>query len=111
VDNGTKILIKDIWEMYFYTYYNKMYEIHYFKFFFEIITKFVVYYNLIIYFKVYSSNNNYLTIRMNNIYDNNIILIKNIDIYFRWLSLYPEFNKIILQFSKTVKNDFEKVTS
>ena len=105
IDNGTKILIKDIWEMYFYTYYMKMNEIHYFKFFFEIITKFIVYYNLIIHFKVYSSNNNYLTIRMNNIYDNNITLIKNIDTYYSWLGLYPELNKIILQFNKIVKND------
>jgi hypothetical protein len=105
IDNGTKILIKDIWEMYFYTYYIKMNEIHYFKFFFEIITKFIVYYNLIIRFKVYSSNNNYLTIRMNNIYDNKIILIENIDTYFKWFGLYPEFNKIILNFNKMIKND------
>ena len=82
-----------------------MNEIHYFKFFFEIITKFIVYYNLIIRFKVYSSNNNYLTIRMNNIYDNKIILIENIDTYFEWFGLYPEFNKIILNFNKMIKND------
>jgi hypothetical protein len=100
-----KIILKDIWEMYYYTYYIQMYEIHYFKFFFEIITKFIVYINLVKYFKVYITNNNYLTIRMNSIYHNNTIVLDHIDNYFKWISVYPELNNIILNFDKMVKND------
>jgi hypothetical protein len=100
-----KIILKDIWEMYYYTYYIKMYDIHYFKFFFEIITKFIVYTNLVKYFKVYVSNNNYLTIQKNSIYHNNTVILDHIDIYYKWLNIYPELNRIIIDFDKMVKND------
>ena len=100
-----KIILKDIWEMYYYTYYIKMYDIHYFKFFFEIITKFIVYTNLVKYFKVCVSNNNYLTIQKNGIYNNNTVILDNIDTYYTWLGIYPQLNKIIIDFDKMVKND------
>jgi hypothetical protein len=105
VGSNDKIILKDIWEMYYYTYYINMYDIHYFKFFFEIITKFIVYTNLVKYFKVYVSNNNYLKIRMDSIYDNNTVILDNIDTYFNWLSIYPELNKTITEFDKMVRND------
>ena len=111
-DDNMRILLKDIWEMYYYgfieSYMDKLKEINYFKFFFEIITKFIVYFNLIKYFKVYSANNIYLILKTNNIYTtNNFLLLEDIDQYFKWFSMYPELNKLILQFDKMINIEFK----
>ena len=109
------ILLKDIWETYYYMvndinkYYEKIKEIHYFKFFFEIITKFIIYSNLIKNFKVYSKNNNILMIKNNSIYSNNTILLENITNYYDWLELYPELNSIFININSIIKKDFDSI--
>ena len=115
IENNMKILLKDIWEMYYYSfsdkdnYFSKMKEIHYFKFFFEIISKFIIYCNIIRYFKVYRSNNNIIIIKNNNIYSKNIILLKNIESYFNWLYHYNDVDMIFSQINKLIKDDMEKI--
>jgi hypothetical protein len=115
IENNMKILLKDIWEMYYYSfsdkdnYFSKMKEIHYFKFFFEIISKFIIYCNIIRYFKVYRSNNNIIIIKNNNIYSKNIILLENIESYFNWLYHYNDVDMIFSQINKLIKDDMEKI--
>jgi hypothetical protein len=115
IENNMKILLKDIWEMYYYSfsdkdnYFSKMKEIHYFKFFFEIISKFIIYCNIIRYFKVYRSNNNIIIIKNNNIYSKNIILLENIESYFYWLYHYNDVDMIFSQINKLIKDDMEKI--
>jgi hypothetical protein len=63
-DGNQIVLLKDIWETYYWIindknkYLEKLKEIHYFKKFFEIVTKFIVYYNIIKFFKVYKNKQN-----------------------------------------------------
>lgn len=115
IDNKQQILLKDIWETYYYMvndinkYYEKIKEIHYFKFFFEIITKFIIYINIITYFKVYSKNNNILVIKNNCIYSNNIIILENISSYYSWLELYPDLNSIFININSIIKTDFNSI--
>jgi hypothetical protein len=115
IENNMKILLKDIWEMYYYSfsdkdnYFSKMKEIHYFKFFFEIISKLIIYCNVIRYFKVYRSNNNIIIIKNNNIYSKNIILLENIESYFNWLYHYNDVDMIFSQINKLIKDDMEKI--
>jgi hypothetical protein len=97
-DNSNRIILKDIWEMYYYTlsdknqYLNNLKEINYFKYFCEIITKCVVYSNTLKYFKVYQNKND-LSKRI------------NFDIYFDWLQSYPYINELIIEYNKYVIND------
>jgi hypothetical protein len=100
-DNDNRIILKDIWELYYYTisdnnnYLNNLREINYFKFFCEIITKCVVYSNILKYFKVYK---------------NKTELCDKIDfnIYFDWLHSYSYINNIIIEYNKNVINDLNK---
>jgi len=115
IDNNINVLLKDIWEAYYYIvndsnkYYEKIKEIHYFKFFFEIITKYIVYSNLVKKFKIYSKNNNILIIKNNSIYSNNNIVLKNIDTYNMWLKLYPSLNKIFIELENIIQKDFDSI--
>ncbi len=90
--NDNRYFLKDIWEMYYYTiddnnkYIEIIREINYFKQMIEIITKFVVYYNILKNYKVINKNLN------------NIDLYK----YFVWLKKYEEFNNIIIEFNDNI---------
>jgi hypothetical protein len=90
-------------------YYEKIKEIHYFKYFFEIITKFIIYINIIKYFKVYSKTNNILVIKNNSIYSNNNIILNDISSYYNWLELYPELNMIFINIESIIKKDFDSI--
>ena len=97
-DNSNRIILKDIWEMYYFTlsdknqYLNNLKEINYFKYFCEIITKCVVYSNILKYFKVFQNKND-LSKKI------------NFDIYFDWLQSYPYINELIIEYNKYVIND------
>jgi hypothetical protein len=96
------ILLKDIWETYYWImndknkYFEKLKEIHYFKRFFEIVTKFIVYNNIIKFFKVYKNKQD-LADKINS------------EKYYDWLSKYPYVNKIIKEYDKEVNNDLRKI--
>lgn len=96
------VLLRDIWETYYWImndknkYLEKLKEIHYFKRFFEIVTKFIVYYNIMKFFKVYK---------------NKLELADfiNYEKYYNWLSNYPHVNKIIKEYDNEVNNDLKKI--
>jgi len=96
------ILLKNIWETYYFImndknkYFEKLKEIHYFKKFFEIITKFIVYYNIIKFFKVYKNKND-LADKI------------NWEKYYNWLSKYPHVDKIIKEYNNEVNKDLKSI--
>ena len=77
-------------------YLEKLKEIHYFKKFFEIITKFIVYSNVIKYFKVYKNKKESVS-------------KINWEKYNNWLLMYPYINKVIKEYEIQVINDFKKI--
>jgi hypothetical protein len=101
-DGNQVILLKDIWETYYWIinddnkYLENLKEIHYFKKFFEIITKFIVYKNIIKFFKVYK--NKY-----------NLVDEINWKKYYEWLSKYPYVNNLVKEYDKEVNNDLKKI--
>ena len=101
-ENNKPITLKDIWEGYYWVlndkhkYLEKLIQINYFKNFFEIMTKLMVYYNIIKYFKVYKNKKQ----TIQNI---------NFDIFFKWLKLYPYFNIIFNEANELIINDFKKI--
>ena len=103
-DNNKIVILKDIWEYYYYSifdsnnYINNLREINYFKAFLEIITKCIVYSNILKYFKVLKNKNEF-TFRI------------NFSGYFNWFIKYEYINKIILEFNKLVINDLNRKTS
>jgi hypothetical protein len=89
-----KILLKDIWEYYFFTTNSEIInlsQINYFKKFIEIITKFAVYFNISKNYTIYKNNKQ------------KIGWLK-LDKYFIWLSKYSHFNKIFNEYNKLIKN-------
>jgi hypothetical protein len=96
------VLLKDIWETYYWImndknkYLENLKEIHYFKKFFEIITKFIVYYNIMKFFKVYKNKKE-------------LADSINWEKYYNWLSKYPHVNKIIKEYDNEVNNDLKKI--
>jgi len=98
-DNNNRIILKDIWEIYYYilsdNYIIYLREINYFKSFCEIITKCVVYSNLLKYFKVHKNK----TEICNKI---------DFNVYFNWLQSYPYINNIIIEYNKNIINDLNK---
>ena len=100
-DDNNRIILKDIWEIYYYTisdehnYFNYLKEINYFKSFCEIITKCVVYSNLLKYFRVHKNKINYVE-------------KINFDSYFNWLQSYPNINNLVVEYNKNVINDLNK---
>ena len=87
-----RIILKDIWEYIFYTTNSEMinlFEINYFKKFFEIITKFIVYFNISKHHVIYKNNKQKLG------------LLK-LDKYFIWLSKYYSFNKLVNEYNKLI---------
>jgi hypothetical protein len=103
-DNNNRLILKDIWEVYYYTvsdnnnYINYFKEINYFKNFCEIITKFVVYSNVLKYFKV----------KKNKIDNADKI---DFNIYFDWLQIYPSIYNLVIEYNKNVINDLNKRTN
>jgi hypothetical protein len=101
-DGYNVILLKDIWETYYWImndknkYLEKLKEIHYFKRFFEIITKFIVYYNIIKFFKVYKNKQN-------------LVDSFNWGKYYNWLSKYPHVNKVLKEYDNEVNSDIKKI--
>ena len=100
-DENNQIILKDIWEIYYYTlsdnnnYFNNLREINYFKSFCDIITKCVVYSNVLKYFKVHKNKSE---------------LAERIDFnfYFDWLQTYPNVNNLVMEYNKVVINDLNK---
>ena len=100
-DTNYRIILKDVWEVYYYTisdnnnYINNLREINYFKSFLEIITKCVIYSNILKYFKVFK---------------NKTESAPKIDfnIYFDWLQSYSYINNIIIEYNQNVINDLNK---
>ena len=100
-DTNYRIILKDVWEVYYYTisdnnnYINNLREINYFKSFLEIITKCVIYSNILKYFKVFK---------------NKTESAPKIDfnIYFDWLHSYSYINNIIIEYNQNVINDLNK---
>ena len=97
-----KYILKDVWEMYFFTiidkhnYMNKLFEIHYFKHFFDIITKLLVYINIIKNYKVFK----YQDIKGPFIDFNKYLL---------WLKQYPHVNNLLTEFYYIVKNNIKQI--
>jgi hypothetical protein len=104
IDNFHVVLLKDIWETYYWIindtnkYLENLKEINYFKKFFEIITKFIVYSNVIKYFKVFKNKKE----SVNKI---------NLEKYNNWLLKYPYINKIIKEYEIEIVKDFKKIIS
>lgn len=101
-DGNQLIFLKDIWETYYWImndknkYLEYLKEINYFKKFFEIVTKFIVYYNIMKFFKVYK-NKQILADPINN------------EKYYNWLLKYPYVSKIIKEYDYEVNNDLKKI--
>ena len=95
-DNNNRITLKDIWEFYYYTiindYINNLGKINYFKYFIEIITKCLVYSNIYKYFKVHKNKHETAS-------------KINFDIYFDWLRLYPNIDKILIDYNYQIIKD------
>ena len=101
-ENSKPIILKDIWEGYYWVlndkhkYLEKLIQINYFKYFFEIMTKLMVYYNIIKYFKVYKNKKQ----TIENI---------NFDVFYKWIQLYPHFNILFMEANQLILNDLKKV--
>ena len=101
ISNNNKILIKDIWEIYYFylsdenNYLDKLKQINYFKSFIIIIIKFIVYSNLINNFSVFKNKNKLLS--------NNLIK------YYKVFNKYPQLNKIIKEYDDSIKNDISLI--
>ncbi len=102
VDGKHMVLLKDIWETYYLImndknkYLENLKEINYFKKFFEIMTKFIVYSNLGKYFKIYKNKKE-------------LIGQINWGEYIKWLSQYHNLNKIMMEYNDEIDKDFNKI--
>lgn len=104
-ENNNRILLQDIWSMYYFYssdkkfYLDKIKEIHYFKKFFDILTKFITY-SILINCKeliIYKKNNEK--------YINNIDFNK----YYGWLNNYKYLFNIIDEFRNEIQIDIVKI--
>lgn len=95
-DKGNKIILNEIWLIYYYflsdknKYLDDLKEIQYFKYFFEIITKYIVYSNI---GPIYKNDKEVINIKFN--YD--------------WLSYYPNLYNLFEEYNKELKNDLLKL--
>ena len=80
-------------------YFDIFKKINYFKNFFKLITKYIIYYNIFLQFKIYKNNNN-------------IFITNDFDQYFTWLKSYLHLYKIIILYNKSainfINNKFSK---
>ena len=101
-ENTNKILLKEIWEYYYYLisdskkYLDNLKEINYFKNFIEIITKMIIYKCILKYYKVYKSNKE-------------IVLNLNFNKYYIWLSNYTTLYNIFMEFEHNICQDLIKI--
>lgn len=100
LEKKNKIILKDIWEIYFYyladthKYLDKLRDINYFKAFIIIITKLVIYSNLVDKFNI--SKNKEIKITNN-------IFTKYYDIFIK----YPTVHNLIKDYDRIVKKEFD----
>jgi len=105
-DNNNTITLHEIWECYYYfitdssNYIELMKEIQNFKHFFEIITKMIVYFHIIKFFKVHKTKKE--TIQLS---DNNFVQ------YFSWLLKYPDVHLLFNEYSSIILSDIKKIKS
>lgn len=101
-ENTNKILLKEIWEYYYYLisdskkYLDNLKEINYFKNFIEIITKMIIYKCILKYYKVYKSNKE-------------IVLNLNFNKYYIWFSNYTTLYNIFMEFEHNICQDLIKI--
>lgn len=101
-EGNNRILLKDIWEMYYYyivdkdNYFIYLKEINYFKNFLEIITKLIVYSNIIQYFTVYKNNKE-------------TINTFNFEGYYDWINSYKTINKFIDELNDIILLDIKSM--
>lgn len=101
-DSNNIIKLNEIWTVYYNIIddtrkiFNKLKRINYFKTFFEIITKLIVYNNLQKYFKIFLNRKD----KVKPI---------NFDKYFSWLSRYSEFYTIVKDYDRLIEEDIIKI--
>jgi len=100
INNNYKVFLINLWEIYYYIYFDhKLTNINYFKKFFEIITKFLVYYNVVNFFIVLKNDN-----QISNVINYNKLIL--------WFSFnYPNIYTIINQFNNNIISDFKHIKS
>lgn len=100
LNNDNKIFLINIWEIYYYMYFdNNLININYFKKFFEIITKFLIYYNIINLFFVYKNNNQ-------------IFNLINYNKFISWFkNNYPNIFDLFTIFNNNIISDFKHIKS
>ena len=86
IDNK-KYLLQEIFEIYNNELFDEIKDINYFRNFFKIITKLIIYYNLYNKYKIFTKSNNHLS---------NI----NFNFYLNWLIRYKNINNIIIEYNK-----------
>jgi len=91
IDNK-RYLLQEIYEILNNEIFDRIKEINYFKNFFKIIIKFLIYSNIYDKYNIYLKNN----IKLSNI---------NFDFFFKWLSRYENINKIIIDLKYLIKDN------
>ena len=90
--NNKRYLLQEIFEIFYNELFEKLKEINYFRNFFKIITKFIIYNNIYNKYKIYTKSNNQLT---------NI----NFEFFFNWLSRYYNINEIIINYNELISEN------
>jgi hypothetical protein len=91
IDNEKYLLI-NIWNIYNDIIFEKIKDINYFKKFFKIISKFLLYYNINKKYDIYFKNN----LKINNI---------NFDFFFKWLNRYTYTNELVSTYNILINNE------
>ena len=103
-DNNNKVLLKDIWESYIYfitdkeKYLEHIMFMHYFKNFFEVITKMIIYNCVSKLYPIYKMKQNVedkVKVKFNH--------------YYKWLSTYSDLYKIFMDFQNIVNKDLNDI--
>jgi hypothetical protein len=103
-NNNSTILLHEIWEFFYYTipdkldYLNNLKEIPNFKHFFEIITKMIIYTNVIKLFNVRKTKKEIIHLPENYLID-----------FYKWLNKYPDVKNLMQEYYKIVINDIKKM--
>jgi len=101
---NSTILLHEIWECYYYHvtdkngFFQNLKEIPNFKHFFEIITKMIIYSHVTRLFQVHKTKKE--TIHLPDEYWNK---------YIKWLKKYPDFNKLLDEYSSLILADINKI--
>lgn len=92
--NNKKYLLQDIWIIYYDLMFEKIKDINYFKKFFKILTKLIIYYNIYINYDIFLKHN----IKLKNI---------NFDFFFKWLMRYTNIYNFIINYNNLIKNELK----